>query len=279
MGAQIDHHPIVDIEPLRVMVDPFGDQGHSGHEGECGDEIVELDRLKTDFIAITSHELRTPLGLILGHATFLKEIIPEEHREPMEIIIRNATRLKEIIENLTEVDNYDAGAARIRQQSISVSRIVEDVISSFQDMSAVKNITLQADVCEDDLPVEADVNKITVAISNLVRNAITFTNEGGQVLVKVEPVPGHAQVSVTDNGIGIPAKDLSKVFERFFQVESHLTRRITGMGLGLSVAKTMIELHGGRIWVESVEGEGSTFTFLLPVQPVQANVTGRAFKS
>ena len=243
------------------------------------DEMTELDRLKTNFIAITSHELRTPLGLILGHATFLKEMIPDEHREPMDIIIRNATRLKEIIENLTEVDNYETGVARVRQKSISVSHIAEDVISSFQDMAASKNITLQADICDEELPVEADAKKITVAISNLVRNAITFTNEGGQVLVKVEPVTGHAQVSVSDNGIGIPANDLSKVFERFFQVESHLTRRITGMGLGLSVAKTMIELHGGRIWVESVEGEGSTFTFLLPVRPLQANVSNQVFKS
>lgn len=243
------------------------------------DEIFELERLKTNFIAITSHELRTPLGLILGHATFLKETVPEEYREPLDIIIRNAARLKEIIENLTEVDNYETGAARVRQRSISVSRIVEDVISSFQDMASRKNITLQADICDEELPVEADANKITVAVSNLVRNAITFTNEGGKVLVKVEPVTGHAQVSVSDNGIGIPANDLSRVFERFFQVEEHLTRRNTGMGLGLSVAKTMIELHGGRIWVESVEGEGSTFTFLLPVKPVQTNVSKQVFKS
>jgi len=196
----------------------------------------------------------------------------------MEVIIRNATRLKEIIENLTEVDNYEAGVARIRQRSISISRIVEDVISSFQDMAASKNITLQADICEEELPVEADINKITVAVSNLVRNAITFTNEDGNVLVKVEPMTGHAQVSVSDNGIGIPARDLPRVFDRFFQVESHLTRRNTGMGLGLSVAKTMIELHGGRIWVESVEGKGSTFTFLLPVKPVQDNVSKQPFK-
>lgn len=243
------------------------------------DEFAELDRLKSNFVAITSHELRTPLGLILGHATFLKEMIGEEHREPMEVIIRNATRLKEIIESLTEVDNYEAGVARIRQRLISVPSIAEDVVSSFQDMAASKNITLQADVCKQDLPVEADANKIVVALSNLVRNAITFTNEGGHVLVKVESVPGHAQVSVSDDGIGIPAKDLSKVFERFFQVESHLTRRNTGMGLGLSVAKTMIELHGGRIWAESVEGKGSTFTFLLPVKPMQTKISEQAFIS
>jgi len=245
---------------------------------DTNEEINELDRLKTDFIAITSHELRTPLGLILGHATFLKETVSEEHREPMEVIIRNATRLKEIIENLTEVDNYEAGVARIRQRLISVSRIAEDVIASFQDMASSKNITLQSDLCDEELLVEADASKITVAISNLVRNAITFTNEDGRVIVKTESVTGHARVSVIDNGIGIPAKDLPRVFDRFFQVESHLTRRNTGMGLGLSVAKTMIELHGGRIWAESVEGEGSTFTFLLPVRPVQDNISSQPFK-
>ena len=242
------------------------------------DEFAELDRLKSNFVAITSHELRTPLGLILGHATFLREMISEEHREAMETIIRNATRLKDIIESLTEVDNYEAGVARIRQRMISVPDIVKDVVSSFQDMAASKNITLQADLCDEELLVEADANKITVAVSNLVRNAITFTNDGGHVLVKVESVTGHARVSVTDDGIGIPAKDLSKVFERFFQVESHLTRRNTGLGLGLSVAKTMIELHGGRIWGESVEGEGSTFAFLLPVKSVHTNVSEQPFK-
>ena len=237
----------------------------------------ELDRLKSNFIGITSHELRTPLGLILGHATFLREIIAEEHREPMETIIRNATRLKEIIESLTNVDNYETGAARIRQKTILISRIVQEVVSSFQDMAASKNITLQTDIKDEDLQIEADGNKITVAISNLVRNAITFTNEAGHVMVTVESVTGHVQISVKDNGIGIPADDISHVFERFFQVESHLTRRHTGMGLGLSVAKTMIELHGGRIWVESVEGQGSTFSFLLPLRPPQKKSTEQAF--
>ena len=240
-------------------------------------EFAELDRMKSNFIAITSHELRTPLGLILGHATFLREMITEEHREPMETIIRNATRLKEIIESLTEVDNYEAGVARIRQNSISIPSIVREVVASFQDMAARKNITLQEDIRDEDLQVEADANKITVAVSNLIRNALTFTNEGGQVQVMVESVTGHVQVTVKDNGIGIPLSDLGRVFDRFFQVESHLTRRHTGMGLGLSVAKTMIELHGGRIWVESVEGKGSTFSFLLPLRPTQVKPGEKAF--
>lgn len=240
-------------------------------------EFTELDRMKSDFIAITSHELRTPLGLILGHATFLREMISDEQREAVDIIIRNATRLKEIIESLTEVDNYEAGVARIRQNSISIPSIIREVVSSFQDMAASKNITLEEDIRDEDLQVEADANKITVAISNLIRNALTFTNEGGQVQVMVELVTGHVQVSVKDNGIGIPASDLGHIFDRFFQVESHLTRRHTGMGLGLSVAKSMIELHGGRIWVESVEGRGSTFSFLLPLRPSQVKPAEKAF--
>ena len=243
------------------------------------DEIANLDRMKRDFIAITSHELRTPLGLILGHATFLKEILPDDHYESMDAIIRNATRLKEIIENLTKVDNYEAGVARVRQQSISLSAVVEDVVASFQDMASQKNITLQKDIRGQNLEVEADENKISVAISNLVRNAITFTDEGGEVQVNVESIPGYVQVSVKDNGIGIPANELAHIFERFFQVESHLTRRHTGMGLGLSVAKTMIEMHGGRIWVESAEGKGSTFTFLLPVHPSKTGPAEQALIS
>lgn len=240
-------------------------------------EAAKLDRLKSNFIGITSHELRTPLGLILGHATFLREIIGAEHREPIDTIIRNATRLKEIIESMTKVDNYESGVARVRENTISISRIVKEVVSSFQDMAASKNITLQSELHDEELQIEADANKITVAISNLIRNAITFTNEGGRVQVSVESVTGHVQVSVKDNGIGIPASDIPHIFDRFFQVESHLTRRHTGMGLGLSVAKTMIEMHGGRIWVESVEGQGSTFSFLLPLRPTKTKSPEEAF--
>ncbi len=240
-------------------------------------EAAQLDRLKSNFIGITSHELRTPLGLILGHATFLREIIGEQHREPMETIIRNATRLKEIIESLTDVDNYESGVARIRENTISISRIVNEVVSSFQDMAASKNITLSADMQDNEFQVEADANKITVAISNLIRNAITFTNEGGQVQVKVGSVTGHVEVSVKDNGIGIPASAIPHIFDRFYQVELHLTRRHTGMGLGLSVAKSMIEMHGGRIWVESVVGQGSIFSFLLPMHPTKPKPSEKAF--
>ncbi len=240
-------------------------------------ELAELDHLKNDFIAITSHELRTPLGLILGHATFLRELTGQTHREQLDIIIKNASRLKEIIESLSSMDNYETGTARVRQGAVSIARIIEEVIVSFSDMASKRNITLKAELGRDDLFVEADAGKISIALSNLVKNAIIFTDDGGHIFISGESVPGYVKVSVIDDGIGIPPKDLPRVFERFYQVESHLTRRHGGMGLGLSVAKVMIEMHGGRIWVESVEGKGSNFTFLLPVNATQAESASQVF--
>ena len=231
-------------------------------------ETRELDRLKSEFIAITSHELRTPLGLILGHATFLRELAGDEYGEQVDAIIRNATRLKEIIESLSSVDNYETGAASLRQRKVSMTRIIEDVTSSFHDMAFENGVSLTTETkTGDDMFIDADASKTAIVLSNLIKNAITFTQRGGRVVIRGEKQPDHIKVTVEDNGMGIPAKDLPYVFDRFYQVESHLTRRHGGMGLGLSVAKVMIEMHGGRIWAESTEGAGSTFTFLLPVEP------------
>ncbi|HET9905720.1 MAG TPA: GAF domain-containing sensor histidine kinase [Anaerolineales bacterium] len=236
-------------------------------------ELAELERLKADFIAITSHELRTPLGLILGHATFLQELTGSEYTEQLDTIIRNATKLKDIVENLSDVDNIQSGAARVRSQKASLAKLAEDVISSFQEEANSRNITLKLEKGESPYEIDADGGKVSIALSNLVKNAIQYTDSGGRVLVKLEEDSGYFKVAVKDEGIGIPARDLPRVFERFFQVESHLTRRYGGMGLGLTVAKAMIELHGGRIWAESEVGKGSTFTFLLPVNQMPEQVS------
>jgi len=240
-------------------------------------EVSNLDRLKSDFIAITSHELRTPLGLILGHATFLRELVGAEYHEQLDLIIRNATRLKDIVENLASVENYQNGAARVRLGKVSMARLARDVAESFHEEARRKGVTLRAEIGAAPLTVEGEAGKIEIALSHVVRNAITFTDAGGHVFVAAEAVPGYVKVTVTDDGIGIPAKDLERVFDRFYQVESHLTRRHGGMGLGLSVAKAMIEMHGGRIWAESVEGKGSRFTFLLPVNASQASAAEKVF--
>lgn len=229
-------------------------------------EVAELERLKADFIAIASHELRTPLGLILGHATFLRELAGAEYGEQLDMIIRNATKLKTIVESLSDVDNIQNGAARIRSQKVSLTKIIEDVLLTFHEEAKSRNIALQAKSGQPPFYLDADGVKLSIALSNLVKNALQFTESGGHVNINVQEESGHLKVTVRDDGIGIPARDLPRVFERFFQVETHLTRHYGGMGLGLAVAKAMIELHGGRIWVESEEGKGSCFTFLLPIE-------------
>jgi signal transduction histidine kinase len=238
------------------------------------DQITQLDRMKSSFIGIASHELRTPLGLILGYATFLREVIQPDYRPQLDIIHRNAMRLKEIIDNLADMDNLQRGVASVRARKISIKRLIEEVVDSFQQDANHKRITLRFDPPQNELLVEGDSPKISIALSNVVNNSITFTNPGGHVGVVAESIPGYVKVSVIDDGIGIPADDLPHIFERFYQVESHLTRKHGGMGLGLSVSKVMVEMHGGRIWAESVEGKGSNFIFLLPVKSDRVVISG-----
>jgi len=238
------------------------------------DEAAQLERIKSDFNAIASHELRTPLSLILGHATFLREVVQPDYQAQVDIIIRNAMRLKEIIDSIA---NIDSGMASLRARMTSVKRVVEEVMGLFHQEAHRKRVTLRSDIGQGDLLVEGDASKISIALSNLVKNALLFTNPNGHVSIIAEQIPGYVKVSVIDDGIGIPPKDLSHIFERFYRVESHRTRKHGGMGLGLSVAKVMVELHGGRIWVESVEGKGSNFTFILPANSGQADAASRVF--
>jgi len=244
---------------------------------ESSNEMDQLDQMKSDFIAIASHELRTPLGLILGHATALHETVVEEQRPDVDIIVRNAMSLKEIIDNIANLDNIRRGIASFHRRSASLHHIVEEVLDSYVEEAHQKGISMSADINPDNLVVECDSSKIIIVLSNLVKNAIAFTDSGGHVQINVGQIPGYVKVSVIDDGIGIPAKELPHIFERFYQVESHLTRKHGGIGLGLSVAKLMVELHSGRIWAESVEGKGSTFNFILPHASDPAEATNKVF--
>ncbi len=246
----------------------------------ANEKIAKLDRMKSDFTAIASHELRTPLGLILGHATFLREMVDPELGEQVDTIIRAASKLKEIIEDLSNVDNFQTGMATLRTRIFSVNRLIFELIDSYQADANAKKITLQTNLHKSaDLVIDGDVEKISIALSNLIKNGIMFTNEGGHVFVQVEQVPGYVKISVIDDGIGIPASDLNRIFERFYQVESHLTRKHGGMGLGLSVSKVMVEMHGGRIWAESVDGKGSNFTIMLPMNLAQVRAAQKVMNS
>ena len=247
---------------------------------ETNEELKRLDRMKSDFIAIASHELRTPLGLILGHATFLQEFIPPDHQEQMEVIIRSAMRLKAIIEDMSAIAHNEQGQSRVRRKPFSVSRLVEETFDRFHDPASEKQIEIGFDVPEEDaLIMDGDQEKIGVALSNLVDNAVNYTDAGGQIGIKAEGDDDMIKVFVVDTGIGIPENEVERVFDRFYQVESHLTRKHGGMGLGLSIAKAMVEMHNGQIWCESKEGTGSLFCFMVPANQEKAQKAANVFRN
>jgi signal transduction histidine kinase len=243
-------------------------------------ELQRLDSMKSDFIAIASHELRTPLGLILGHATFLKELVPQDHQEQMEVIIRSAMRLKAIIEDMATIAHQEQGESRVRREPFSIAKLVEEVAGRFSQMAEEKDIEIGFDVpAGDALTVDGDREKLDIALTNIVKNAIIFTDPGGQVGIKAEGDQGMVKVFVVDTGIGIPPDAVEKVFDRFFQVESHLTRKHGGMGLGLSIAKAMVDIHNGQIWCESKEGTGSLFCIMIPTDRAGAQAAAKVFRN
>ena len=240
-------------------------------------KVMELDRMKSDFIAIASHELRTPLGLIMGHTLFLTETATPAQRQDVEIIANNATRLKTLIEEIGDIDNLTEGVSDIKREMVSIPLVVQQVVESFGEMARSKRIHISVESKQANLSVQGDEGKIAIALRNLVKNALVFTNPGGVVKVTSEQLPGYIKIAVMDNGIGIPQDEQENVFRRFYQVEKHLTRRHGGLGLGLAIAKDMVEKHGGKIWVESVEGKGSRFSFLLPLNAAQATAAQKVF--
>jgi signal transduction histidine kinase len=240
-------------------------------------KVMELDRLKSDFIAIASHELRTPLGLIMGHASFLNECAGETQKEDVEIILHNASRLKDLVEEIGDIDNLTGGLNDIKHEPVSISLVIQQVVESFFEMASAKRIHLSVEAKQPNLSLVGDGQKIAMALRNLVKNAIVFTNPGGAVKISSEQLPGYIKIAVMDNGIGIPANEQENIFKRFYQVERHLTRKHGGLGLGLPIARDMIEKHGGKLWVESVEGKGSRFSFLLPLNAAQASAAEKVF--
>ena len=242
-------------------------------------ELLRLDRMKSDFIAIASHELRTPLGLILGHSTFLKETSGAEQQEQLDVIIRSAMRLKEIIEDMAIIAHNDEGKSRVRREKFSINELIIEIAKKYDKTAEKQGITFEYDFPKERaIEIVGDREKISLALVNLVENALTFTDTGGQVGVRAELDEGYVKVLVVDTGIGIPTEEQERIFDRFYQIESHLTRKHGGMGLGLSIAKAMVEMHNGQIWCESNEGMGSLFCFMLPVDEEKASAAAKVFK-
>ena len=230
-------------------------------------DLAELDELKSNFVSIASHELRTPLAVILGYASFLREEVSGAAGEQVDIVLQSALRLRALIDDMVNLRHVDTGEVQLERDIFSMTELVKEVADEFGQVAMAKQQTLRLDIPDDPLRIDADRQKIYLVLANLLSNAIKFTSSQGRVQVSAWKKGDEIWMTVMDTGIGIPERDYSRIFDRFYQVEPSLTRHYEGMGLGLSIAKSMVELHKGRIWVESVVGKGSRFTVALPVSP------------
>jgi len=229
-------------------------------------ELSALDKLKNDFIAIASHELRTPLGVILGYASFLQETSSGEVNEHATKVVNSALQLRGIIEEMTNLRYLKQRAPDLERQAVSLAALLGEVGNDMLDLCGADGHRLEIVLPPDDVLVDVDRNWISMALTNVLNNAVRFTPPGGQItLAAAVPSAAEAWVIVTDTGVGLAPAVLEQVFEEFFQVEHHMTRRHGGLGIGLSIARGLVEAHGGRIWASSPgPGQGTTFTLALP---------------
>ncbi|MGN6557389.1 MAG: sensor histidine kinase [Solirubrobacterales bacterium] len=228
----------------------------------------ELDRLKDEFVLTASHELRSPLTSVQGFAELLmldKDSLTPRQRETVEIILDNCRHLVRLLNDLLDLARSDAGRLAIRPQPTEVAPLIEDVVRTMRAQTEAAGQTLAEEV-QPGLPsINAEPDRIRQILVNLLTNAHDYSPEGASIGITARAVGTEVEIAVTDNGPGIPADQLERIFERFTRGDAGLTQRVGGTGLGLAISKSLVELHGGSIAADSVPGQGSTFRVRLPI--------------
>ncbi|EQB86974.1 hypothetical protein M918_11560 [Clostridium sp. BL8] len=241
-------------------------------------EAIEIDRLRSDFFANLSHELRTPLTIIFGTLQLIereqKEILikDESLKKRVKTLKQNCYRLLRLINNLIDMTKIDAGYFTVSLKNHDIIPIVEDISLSVVEFAENKGIKIQFDTEIEEKIIACDPDKIERIMLNLLSNAIKFTNPNGNIQINVYDGESDIKIVVKDDGIGIPKEKLDSVFGRFIQVDKSLCRNHEGSGLGLSIAKSFVEMHGGTIKVESEYGNGTEFIIILPITLVEDNM-------
>jgi len=235
---------------------------------EANSRLQEMDQLKSDFVSNVSHDLRLPLTSIKGSIDNMLDGITGNLSEKQTRYLRriqgNANRLSRLINDLLDLSRIEAGRLEIHPVNLSIGQVARDVLETVQPLAAEKGISLSLSEEEEALSVHADPDRVHQILTNLVGNALKFTSEGGEVEVGIARDGELARTSVQDTGEGIPPDKLVTIFDKFEQTSGSSGER-EGAGLGLSIARSLVELQGGRIWVESELGKGSTFYFTLPL--------------
>lgn len=274
-----DRHPVIqcnirDITDRKQAEEERRDLLASAQAARA--EADTANTIKDEFLATVSHELRTPLTAILGWSEMLLGGKLDEHdaKRAVETILRNARAQREIIDDLLDISRIITGKLRLEVCSVEMGQIIEAVVEGLRPAAHARNIHLQTTIDPRSGPISGDPDRLQQIIWNLLSNAIKFTPEGGRVEVRLEHCNSQVEITISDTGRGIDPELLLHVFDRFRQFDSSSRRRHGGLGLGLSIVRQLVELHGGTVTAESPgAGAGTTFKVVLPVMGVQPDIT------
>jgi signal transduction histidine kinase len=234
------------------------------------DHEREINRLKADLVNAVSHELRTPLTSIMGYAEFLEDevggALTPDQRAFVDQIQEGTRRLQRLVDDLLDFARLEAGTFALSLRMADLAQRLHETVESLRPQAKDKGVVLEAHPDVSPCLVAMDPGRVGQVLLNLVGNAIKFTPTGGRVTVTLRPVGDHVRVEVADTGIGVAQAHQAQLFEKFFQVDAGATREAGGAGLGLSIARALVEAHGGRIGVTSEPGHGATFWFTLPMR-------------
>jgi signal transduction histidine kinase len=260
-----------DVETLAILADLAGvavERARLIEElRQANTELNELDQTKSSFIALASHELRTPLSVILGYVSFLRDEATLETAEQLDYVMTAAIRLRSLIQDMLNFQYTAAGENKLNLKQVDCVEMLQEIVDSRDETAIAKQQSITINLPAAKIPVFVDMGMIEVVINNLLGNAIKFTPQGGHIEIALSTKADEVWFTVSDDGIGIPSDKLERIFTRFYQVEDHMRRHYEGMGLGLAIAKELVELHHGRIWVENKQPKGSKFFVALPLAP------------
>jgi signal transduction histidine kinase len=224
------------------------------------EKVKVTHQIKSNFLALASHELRTPLSVIMGYASFLQSGVNSDVAGQVNHVMGAASQMRSILDQMNNLTLLQADEMEMHQMKISIQSVLNFAIDEIKYSAARRDMLLSLNFPDNPIYVNVDPEKTALAFVNLLNNAIRFSAEGSEIIIGIDGQGKKVLVSVEDHGIGIPVDKLQKVFEEFYQIEPPQTRRYSGLGIGLTIAKGLIEAQGGSLWAESAgEGKGSTF--------------------
>ena len=277
----------------RGMTQPLRDMANAAREMEHGDysqrvqvasidevgqlanafnrmsaELDQLERLRRDLVANVSHELKTPISALRAHLENLLDGVERPDPETLQVMLAQSERLGRLVDQLLELSRLESGDLSLHREEVPLRPLVSEVVSEIEVARSDKAVRLDEEIPEDLPAIFADRERVHQVLFNLLDNAVRFTPAGGHVTVSASRRRDDVDVAVSDTGPGIAPEHLPRLFERFYRVDEARSRDGGGTGIGLAIARSVVEAHGGRIWAESELGRGSVFTFELPVAAI-----------